>query len=276
MNLIYVHVGDNFPEYYYDSLKQSQKYFSGTIHSITGKEANDLLSRNENNKEFEKVNFLNKYGMNNFWSVTFQRMFVIEQFMKENNLEDVIHIENDVLIYENPEKYLKQLHRFYKDFNLIGINSLTEHHSTFAYVYIPNYLTIEKLNQEMIKLLSLGEQKLIDLSCETMINEMVLLRLIYKMNTDIVEYLPTLAYNEDLLNFNFGVIYDSASIGQFVGGTPFHQPGFIDDRHFVGQYIKEKNIKIIWENKEPFVLDGENKYKLANLHIHSKNLKAFV
>lgn len=275
MNLIYVHVGDNFPDYHYVSLTQTTKYFKGNIFDLYGKEANDLLSRNENNKEFTKVNFLNKYGMNNFWSVTFQRMFVIEQYMKENNLEDVIHIENDVLIYENPEKYLDFFENNFKKLNLVAINTLTENHSTFAYVYIPNYISLEKLNRKMIELLSLGEQKLIELSGEAMINEMILLRMIYKFGFDLIKEEVFVNYLPYLPN-ELGIVWDSASYGQYLGGTPFHSPGFIDDRHFIGQYIKEKNIKIIWENHEPFIVEGENRYKLANLHIHSKNLKAFV
>lgn len=275
MNFVYVHIGDKFPDYHYVSLKQTQKYFNGKVYDIFGKEANDLLSRNENNKEFEKVNFLNKYGLGNFWSVTFQRMFVIEQLMKENNLEDVIHIENDVLIYENPEKYLDFFEDKFKKLNLVAINTLTENHSTFANVYIPNYKSLEKLNGKLIELLSLGEEKLIELSGETMINEMVLLRMIYKLGFDLIKEEVFVNYLPYLPN-ELGIVWDSASYGQYLGGTPFHSPGFIDDRHFIGQYIKEKNVKIIWENQETFIDDSENKYKLANLHIHSKNLKAFV
>jgi hypothetical protein len=265
MTLIFVHIGNEFPNYHEYALRQAEKYFSGDILCITGNEANYYLENNENNKIFKKHSFLNKYGLGDFWSVTFQRLFVIEQIMKEKNIDNVYHIENDVLIYEKPEKFEQYLKE------KIYVNPLTLNHSTFAYTFFPNVELINLLNIKMLKYLLFGEQKLIEMTSETMINEMVLLKLVYNNSKVILDFFPSLPNNK----FN-KIIFDPASWGQYIGGTPFHNAGFIDDNHFVGQELRKNKFKIVWKNKEPFVIENETEYKLANLHIHSKQLQKFI
>ena len=276
MSLIYINIG-NTPDYLNTSFSQSTKYAS-SVQLISGELSNNYLSRNENNKIFNQISFLNKYGLGNFWSVTLQRLFILEQYMLENNKFNIFHIENDVLIYENPEIFVDNFKKIYRD-KLI-INPLTNHLSTAAYIFIPSYKSIKRVNDKLIEYLSLGEQKLIELTGEEMINEMVLLKLIER-TTDFIDYLP--AFPSDKVDYNFyyevfGYYFDPASWGQFLDGTPNHPPGFVDKRHYIGQEIMKNGYKIDLIKGRPYIIDDKYKmkYKLANLHIHSKNLHKFV
>lgn len=276
MSLIYINIGDT-PDYLNTSFSQSTKYAS-SVQLISGELSNNYLSRNENNKIFNQISFLNKYGLGNFWSVTLQRLFILEQYMLENNKFNIFHIENDVLIYENPEIFVDNFKKIYRD-KLI-INPLTNHLSTAAYIFIPSYKSIKRVNDKLIEYLSLGEQKLIELTGEEMINEMVLLKLIER-TTDFIDYLP--AFPSDKVDYNFyyevfGYFYDPASYGQFLDGTPNYPPGFVDKRHYIGQEIMKNGYKIDFIKGRPYIIDDKYKmkYKLANLHIHSKNLHKFV
>lgn len=273
MNLIYIHIGNEFPNYYYDSIKQSQKFYFGDIYSIVGNQAEELLSRNENNKKFNQISFLNKYGLGNFWSVTFQRLFVLEQIILENDFTDIVHIENDIMIYENPLNFLEQFKEVSNNEKIL-INPLINNHSTAAYIFIPNYKAIKNVNDRMVELLSLGESKLQELTNTTMINEMVLLNLVSK-TTNYIDFLPSLPTDEHF--DKFGICFDPASYGQYLGGTPNgFAPGFTDLRHYVGEKIFKNEVKPIFENHKPYFVYNDKEYKLANLHVHCKNLNKFA
>jgi hypothetical protein len=82
-----------------------------------------------------------------------------------------------------------------------------------------------------------------------------------------------------------GFVFDPGSYGQFLGGTNnFHDPGFIDSEHYIGSMLKDRLIYVGWDSSGPYVLDNSRpwtpknskKFKLFNLHIHSKALEDFV
>jgi len=274
MKIIYIHIGDKFPEYHKDSLKQTQKFYDGEIINIFGDKANEFLSRNENNKKFNKINFLNNNGLGNFWSVTLQRLFILEQIMLENDYNDIIHLENDNLIYVNPNEFIGSLQQEYV--NCIAINPLTEKLSTASFIYIPNYKSIKRVNDMIINYLSLGENELKKINDYCMVNEMLLLKMVERLNSSFIKYLPALPKDINKLN----LLFDPASYGQFLGGTPFHNPGFTDESHYIGQQINNWNISALFKESLPIVSENINgisrDFRLVNLHIHSKRLSDFT
>ena len=48
---------------------------------------------------FKKQNGYDKNFRQGFWVNTSKRFFIIYEYMKINNIENVLHLENDVLIY---------------------------------------------------------------------------------------------------------------------------------------------------------------------------------
>jgi hypothetical protein len=117
-----------------------------------------------------------------------------------------------------------------------------------------------------------------------MINEMSLLY-IYSLHfnekyLDFFPILPVGKYSKNLEVFNS--IFDPASYGQFVGGTPKAAggalPGFLDNNHFIGnEMIKNRDkYAVIWDDDIPYLKYVNTLYRINNLHIHSKLLEDFV
>jgi hypothetical protein len=71
----------------------------------------------------------------------------------------------------------------------------------------------------------------------------------------------------------FNSIFDGAAIGQYLGGihSDPNLKGFINEK----TVFNVAKYNYIWENDEPFMVYLDNKIKINNLHIHSKNLKQF-
>ena len=50
---------------------------------------------------FDKKSKLNTDFREGFWNSTSKRIFLLYEYMKQANIKNVIHIENDVLLYTN-------------------------------------------------------------------------------------------------------------------------------------------------------------------------------
>jgi len=88
----------------------------------------------------------------------------------------------------------------------------------------------------------------------------------------------------DLLNHDFesfGGIFDAAALGQFLGGIDPRNdaaqgPGFVNE---TAMYSPEE-LPVSWERDSenrlvPMAMHAGKSFPVFNLHIHSKNLKAF-
>ena len=83
-------------------------------------------------------------------------------------------------------------------------------------------------------------------------------------------------------------IFDAAAIGQYIDGP--HRKKIINKmipeikslfKTYDGFVNKETNLKIFdwkirWKNKRPYKQENNKLIPIANLHIHSKNLKKFI
>ena len=103
-----------------------------------------------------------------------------------------------------------------------------------------------------------------------------------KDHSDRMIPLPTLPFGDWSLNFDlFNSIFDPASWGQFVGGTPSDPAGAKPDDHYIGLLLREKpDYTVTWKSGccglVPYFKYDEKEVKINNLHIHSKNLSKFL
>jgi hypothetical protein len=207
---------------------------------------------------------------NGFWTFTSLRFFYVYEFMKNENIENVIHLENDVLIYYNCDDTLKNC----LDNNFVYIPFDTFERNIASIIYIPNYLIFEKILDKY----------------DYYKNDMYNFSLIQK-NTNLIQNLPIFINDNNnnnaefqfvTNNFNkFNYIFDAAAIGQYLGGVdPLNISGntigFINETCI----IKYNNYIFEWiivdEMKKPFIIINGLKYKIFNLHIHSKRLNEFI
>lgn len=212
-----------------------------------------------------------------FWVYTSARFFYIYECMRKYNIADVIHIENDVVIYYNVDvlEPLVDKSRIYMPFDSYSRNIA-------SIVYIPTHQSLSYIldtydmrRNDMYNFAKHIKSGKVD-TFPIFTNK-------YNQNTrDEVEFV-TRNYSR------FPYLFDAAAMGQYLGGIdPLNQSG--DTRGFVNEttVIQYDQYKFVWSNHitqtdiyQPFlyVVDTETEFQLLpifNLHIHSKTINRFT
>ena len=209
---------------------------------------------------FDKKSKLDKKFRNGFWNNTSKRLFLLYEYIKIKKLKNVIHIENDVLLYSNMDYNFEEKIYITMDSNDRCIPGI---------IYIPKYDLFTNLieNYDFTK------------------NDMINLSDFYLNNKDIVKTFPIIdntidecIYNENFQEFNS--IFDAAAIGQYLGGVdPRNKEG--DTRGFVNETCEIKYDKYIFKwikngnNHFPHIEINNKLIPINNLHIHCKKLENY-
>ena len=279
MNIVLVCL-NNYQEYIIDNINQLIKLdhsnifvithphffsnfdiFESKIHLINA----CLLNESYN---FENKTKLDKSFRNGFWYLASLRFFYIYEFMKTYNIDNVIHLENDVLIYYNVDELINKVNN-----NFLYIPFDSYQRNIPSIMYIPN--------KDIFKVILDNY----DFNKNDMENFASI-----KQTTNLVQNFPIFITNKNLTNEQqfvsmnsnyFPFIFDAAAIGQYLGGVdPMNIAG--DTKGFVNEtcVIKYNNHNIWFEeisgSKKPFIEIDGLKVPIFNLHIHSKNLSKFV
>jgi hypothetical protein len=275
MKVVLVSLGI-FQDYLLNNIKQLKLQGNNDIVLITEKRFFKMIDENLNIQLID-VNELNseyleqfknnlrldrnfRYG---FWHHCSMRFAYIYEYMKQNNTTDIIHIENDVMIYDNLDN-LKD--KFNKDKIYLVFDNIDR--VIPSIMYINNYSNFKIIldNYDMNN------------------NDMVNLGNFF--NTSFVEPFPIISIDSDENYFNknfksFNSIFDGAAIGQYFGGIDKINDkndtiGFINETCI----IKFNNYKFYWkkinELWNPYIEINNNLIKINNLHIHSKALENFL
>lgn len=279
MNIILVCL-NNFQEYILLNIQQLIKLKHKNIYLITNKNLENHFDslKSEINLLFvedlkeETFNYLqhsvyaNDDFREGFWKLTSYRLFVVYEFMKIYNIEDVIHLENDVPIYYNCDILLPFLtKKMYIPFDSYQKN-------VASIVYIPNHAIYYEILKEY------------DYSKNDMFNFCRI-----QQKTNLIENFPIFKTDETNDEFKFvtknydilKIIFDAAAIGQYLGGVdPRNIPG--NTRGFVNEtcIVKYNQYEFLWKTgddniKRPFLVYRGEEIPIFNLHIHSKNLSDF-
>tara|TARA_R110002020_G_scaffold147848_1_gene323449 strand:+ start:7713 stop:8681 length:969 start_codon:yes stop_codon:yes gene_type:complete len=229
------------------------------------------------------------------------RLFYLEKFIKQYNIENVIHFDNDVLLYSNLQKYEDK----FKQFNFL-ITSHFEQEYVFGFSYVKNYKALTIINQELARLANVPRKKLealIDHHCP---HQMRLLAYINKKyDNKLIDLLPTTPTGEGSDNFElFNACFDPSTYGKHVGGSHEFTPGnkhFVEtskwkgteSHHNIGKQLIANNIQVDFRNtfsnqlfptpndpvgrrSEPYIKFNNKEYDIVNLHIHTKKLEKFT
>jgi hypothetical protein len=211
---------------------------------------------------------LDKEFRGGFSVLTSARFFYLYECMKKYNIQDVVHLENDVVLYYNCNSLLDKI-----DKNKVYIPFDSRERNIASIVYIPNHSVFKSVLDKY------------DLSQNDMFNFAKIQRL-----GDLIENFPIfiedLTQNEEYqyVTKNFGLfnyIFDAAAMGQYLGGvdprnTPGDTRGFVNETCIVKYNKYSFDWKIIDNVRRPFILVNGTFYPIFNLHIHCKNLKNFV
>lgn len=267
---------NNLQEYIFDNIQNLKHHNNNNITVITDKKFNTLFE----NKNIDLINIedlipdymnlasrISDTFRNGFWILATYRFVAIYQYMKQYNIVNIVHIENDVLVYKDIDSI--KFHNINK--LLLTMDSKSK--------CIPGFMFIP--TNEILK-------KCLD-TFNPQLNEMENFSNCYYNLNNYIDTLPIFIDNNEntithMITKNFkhyGYIFDAAAIGQYLGGVDprniqGNTKGFVNET-CVFDYSK---YKIIWKDennkKIPYIVINANEYAIVNLHIHCKDLKQFV
>jgi hypothetical protein len=293
--VVFVHVGDNSPRgFMRHSLEQAaffagdsqvivlthrehRKAFEGLLKGSRFKSQiqlsfTDDMRRSDLHQQFLRSQHFPEWN-GGFWRVTTQRFFYLHEFMHERAAGCVLHLESDVMVYEdllslinarrNGQKVLFPLDRSR------GIGSV---------IFLESAAPLELLCQYALDFPAVNDMELLGGFFERFGEQ------------NIVGALPTmpldlcLGKGFDTRRFarpteeGWG-LFDGAALGQFLGGVdPIHDRR--DTRGFKNEMfdLDPSELELCWQvsehSKTPVTVNTINQ-PIRNLHIHSKQTERF-
>ncbi len=298
MNLVLFHSGSELPGFLEHGFKQIRLFNPEiTIHFITDTEWMDnlvfkkynIIPINKNKFHSDKIGrfeSLLNHPPGHFWTITASRLIYLENFLKKQNLSDVYHFENDILLYYDLKEHHEKFLNLYKS---MAITPGGADRCMTGFMFIKNGDVLAKMTEFFIQQLQehgrLGLSKVYNTD---MIHEMALLKGYENAKgQEHLGYLPILPFGRHAYNYDeFNSVFDPAFWGQFVGGTNSKVPGAKPPNLYISQIlIANPDYTVIWKTddqgrKIPYFKYNDNRndheIKINNLHIHSKNLDKYI
>jgi hypothetical protein len=261
----------NFQEYIMTNIAQLLHLGHTDIHVITSSSimhefepfaslvtiaSADIL---EDEFQFNARSQLDKQFRSGFWHYTSARLFVLYAYMKATGLYNVIHLENDVLIYHHCSTIQFEKRAIYMPFDTYSRNIA-------SIMYIPD----ASILGDVLKLYDYTKNDM-----QNFANKPGLIE-----NLPICPVMPGMNDEQRWVSSdNPTYIFDAAAMGQMVGGVdPRNISG--DTRGFVNEtcVIKYNDYgTIVWNAGKPYYrLYNAIEIPIFNLHIHSKNLHLYT
>jgi hypothetical protein len=213
-----------------------------------------------------------------FWIHTTSRFFYLEAFMYKFHVDNVFHIENDVMLYSNLQEMYNNIQKLQPLDTKIATLQDSPNRAICSLVFIPNTQAISDFTDYVLLQF--------DGNVQITMNDMTLMGNYHNKITLPESPLHPLAKQ-------FGV-FDAASIGQYLGGVdfknipkemiinPFINPtkGFVNETSIFKpntvQYYKSRiNNNDNYNNIKYFIGDKQSNLPINQLHIHSKQLYLF-
>jgi hypothetical protein len=270
MKIILVSAG-NFQEYVLDNIKNLLQHKNTDITLITEREffhkvadypqvelvdCKELLS--EEVLFYYNHSMLDRNFRDGFWLYCSLRLFYVYEYIKRNNLTNVIHIENDNLVYIDLE-----LLRDKFVLEKVYVTCDSETRVIPGIIYIPN----EEVLYNILKNYNIGKNDMENLGSSVI--------------REYIEELPIINGAGSKYNKNyekFGCIFDGAAMGQYLYGIdPRNKSG--NTRGFINEtcVVKYNMYNFVWKRENglvcPYLLVEDECVKIINLHIHSKELQ---
>ena len=279
MNIILTCI-QNFQDYIFINIRQLIHLGHKSIFIVTDQEFFERFAEFQDKiilvaaENLNCSNYIDNSGLdrnfrNGFWTLTSARLFYVYECMKKYEITDVIHLENDVMIYYNCDEFFNNK----VDNTKIYIPFDSFERNIASIMYIPNHDVFQTALQHY------------NFNKNDMYNFSEI-----KKKTNIIENFPIfitdVSQNEEYQfvtqNFDsFHMIFDAAAIGQYLGGIdPRNQDGdtcgFVNETCIIKYNNHSFHYRIINEIARPFIMVQDVLYPIFNLHIHSKNLHTFA
>lgn len=246
---------------------------------------------------WREYNKIDKGILEGFWSYAVERYFYLFDFMQNRRLEHVIHMEADVMVYVDLKELLPLLQK-----TKIAVPFQSTACSVPCFTFFQNSFVFEPLLQHIVDETKryTGSKPHIEL------NDMALFASFYaKFGSRYMTTLPTLMPeygalfqprkssfepdNHTPLQFLAenvemfpGYIFDAATLGVFINGNDgryfstkgpgiVHHRSLFDPRLFLFSWERDQK-----NRKVPYLTFEEKRYRIVNLHFHSKQPEKFT
>ena len=280
-----------------EMLKSSQRGFLGDqrVSLINVSE----IPQTEEHIKFKAINKIDFALTNGLWGFALERFFYLFDFIRDKNLENVFHFETDTMLYVNLDEILPMFKA-----NEIEVGSTFE--SLVAcvpcFVYIRDAIAIYPLMHHILHQtemytgevphIELGDMRMLasfftQFGKEYMTSLPVLpkgyaerfpkRKSSYPLDNDT----PLEFLEENLEKFS-GYLFDAATLGIFAGGNDPRYfaktgPGVIHHRSL----FDPGKMKLFWDKDPqgrpvPFCKFQGNRYRIVNLHFHSKHPESYT
>lgn len=288
MNIVLFNRGKN-PEYIKVTLSQIKKYNPDInlffISNDTSNLIDDIYHIKIDDLNSNFIEFFNKSDFyinhtNPLWRTSIERFFYIHRLVEKLNLTNIFHFDNDVLIYDSFENVISKITY---ETNLITPSN--ENNLVCGMFYTKNLYSLYKIINSLYLKIRVGQfelesryknrnvifnNKIVE---EFHLNEMTLLKIIQEEIGNIFDF-PIMPH---YINYNkFDMCFDPSSWGQYICTYDNHSPNYYSLHHYIGRYIYNKTYDLIFENRKPFIVLNNQRYKLFNLHVHSKKLIKWI
>jgi hypothetical protein len=281
INFVLFHNGPHFPVHVKSCIENivrfnpNSKIYFITNHNVKFENSVEVLNLNDfKSKQVLTSSFFNESPDRILFRNSLFRFLFINEFIKNKQLTNVVHFDNDIMVYEDFSKFVDIFEK-----SNISITPHSANEYVCGFMYIKN--NIDAIEDLFLRIVNLDRNSLYNLAgANFMPNEM---RLLYLLNKEkhCMTMLPVLPFGEFSNNFEkFNSVFDPSSYGQHIGGTPDNiTPGWVAPKNLhraIDPYLHSKEINIIFENKLPYIEYNDKLIKLNNLHIHSKQTYKFT
>jgi hypothetical protein len=271
---------NNFQEYILDNITHLINFKNTTITLIT-----DFKFRNRFESFSSHLTIINIEDLiphyatdmqdtsstfrNGFWKLTTYRFYAIQAYMEKYNITNIVHIENDVLVYKNLNELI------FHDTSKLLLTMDAEKRCIPGLMFIPNHTALKYCLQRF----------------NPDLNDMENWAACFYQCRDRVDTLPIFISDpstpcREMITRHFDkyqAIFDAAAMGQYLGGIDSCNTSANDTIGFVNEtcVFNYSTYKFLWKKNEnnlvvPYILINDVEYPIINLHIHCKNLKKFI
>lgn len=322
-HVVFVQLGAEVPTYLSLAVAQAARFTEAPVRVLVNAATADTLRRNlgsnadvvmvedlpvsTEHRIFREACPFDRSKRNGFWYFTTERFFYLAAFAAAAGLNDVVHLESDVMLYADLARLVPALRQSYAGLAAPFDN---DDRCVPAFVYAHSGEALNVLTRFISKSLT---ERPGDFS-----SDMQLLAIArHLLGSNCLDALPIdpifstvpLASRSGLLPRDpglyrrhaetLGVLFDAAAIGQFLGGADprnyrrrrgarrlidlvpalrlsmgvgfINESSLLDPSRFQYVWIKDALGRSI-----PHIVSGDEGMPIANLHIHSKRLELFA
>lgn len=302
MEIVYVFIG-KLPHYIVETIYQTRLYFEGKITVICDDLESPYIEKlkefNVNivdQRKYRNEDFLNivQYNLKKFCIAdklgdrkllfirSFERFYVLEKYMQQNNCENILFLELDVLIYFDPDEFLPTLKQ--RD---LSVSYVYANHMCTGICYVKNSSILKNLTDYFC-------QYILNAGPNYFLNEMSAIGdwIQIPENRARTWILPSLwkdeRYNPQIYEhfqlFN-KTLFDGAGIAIAIDGPDeTHRQQWIENgKVWWGTEVKYNEFTYEWKTENGLrvlfakpTADSTESYKVQCLHVHNKNLAFFL